>query len=88
MIRTLATCGYYAWWVLVAITVIFIIAPIIAAPLVLLAMCAGGWAFPGFPAIAVIAVAYFLVAIWCGYWVYYRPAPMDNEAAYPETWKR
>ena len=88
MMRTLATCGYYAMWILIAMAVIFIIAPIIAAPLVLLAMCAGGWALPGFSAIAVIAVVYFLVAIWSGYWVYYRPAPMDKQAAYPETWSK
>ena len=88
MIRTMATCGYYAMWILIAMAMIFIIAPIMAAPLVGLSICAGGWALPGFPLIAVIAMVYFLVAIWSGYWVYYRPARMDKEAAYPETWSR
>ena len=88
MIRTMATCGYYALWILIAMAVILIIAPIMAAPLVVLTMCAGGWALPGLALIAVIAIVYFLVAIWSGYWVYYRPAPMDKEAAYPETWSR
>jgi hypothetical protein len=88
MIQTMATFGYYAAWILIALAVIFIVAPLMAAPLVGLAVCTGGWALPGFPLIAMIAISYFLTAIWCGYWVYYRPARMDNEAAYPETWKR
>ena len=88
MIRTMATCGYYAMWVLMAIAVIFVIAPIMAAPLVVLAICAGGWALPGLLLIVVVAIVHFLVVISLGYWVYYRPAPMDSEAAYPETWSR
>jgi hypothetical protein len=101
MIRTMARSSYYAMWILIALGVIFVTAPIIAAllvgraicasscgPLAGPAICAGGWALQGLLFIPVIAVIYLLVAMWLGYWVYYRPAPMDKEAAYPETWSR